>query len=133
MATDDFQERLRRIQAQKGGPAAPEGTMGDAAAPQDVEDDTEPKPTNPQMILLAALVSLPLGLVLGVLTGLYFNAAQGLGHSPMVLGLLGSIYALVLAGLIAGFLWVERLPLAFPACLVGLIGAGIGTLALLVL
>jgi hypothetical protein len=124
MASDDFQERLRRIQSQgqpQGGPTL--------SAP---EPEEAPR-SNPALILLAALVSLPVGLALGILTGLYFNAAQGLGHNPMVLGVLGAIYAIVLAGLMAGFLWVEKLPFAFPACLVGLIGAAIGTAAMMVL
>jgi hypothetical protein len=124
MATDDFQERLRRIQTQNPQGAIP--AQGD-----EVQEDV-PR-SNPAMTLMAALVSLPVGLALGILTGLYFKAAQGLGHNPMVLGVLGALYALALAGLMAGFLWVEKLPLAFPACLVGLIGAAIGTAAMMVL
>ncbi|GHC48269.1 hypothetical protein [Neogemmobacter tilapiae] len=126
MASDDFQERLRRIQSQSQ-------SQPHIGTPSPGAEAEQPPRSNPALTLMAALVSLPIGLALGILTGLYFNAAQGLGHSPIVLGVLGGIYALVLAGLMAGFLWVEKLPFAFPACLVGLIGAAIGTAGMMVL
>ena len=129
MATDDFQERLRRIQTQR----LPEGSsLPDPNAPAMDDDDLAPSPPA-SLILLTALIALPLGIALGVVSGLYYKAALGMGHNPLILGALGSIYALVLGGFMAGFVWRENLPLALPACLVGLIGAGIGLAGVLVL
>lgn len=129
MPSDDFQERLRRIQTQR----LPEGTILPDPDMPEVEYDDLPQGPGAGTILLAALLALPMGIALGVVTGLYYKAAMGMGHNPLILAALGAIYALVLSGLLAGVVWRENLPLALPACLVGLIGAGMGLAGVLVL